>query len=136
MVFAILEDGSRWSEWAGLFVPQSSWAVPGDPPGSVGSVRKLGLGPMVSLERVVEHRPPSHLAYVVVSPSPYRDYRAEVDLTPVPDGGTRIVWQGSFTPNVRGTGRALRWLLRSLVSGFARNLAKAADRPQAPPAPG
>ncbi len=128
MAFAILEDGSRWSEWAGFFVPRSSWAVPGDPPGGVGAVRKLGIGPLVSLERVVEHVPGSRLAYVVASPSPYRDYRAEVDLTPLATGGTQIVWQGSFTPNVPGTGALLRWFLHRLVAGFATNLAKAADR--------
>lgn len=131
MVFALLEDGSRWSEWAGFFVPQSSWAVPGDPPGRVGAVRKLGIGPLVSLERVVEHVPDEHLAYVVASPSPYRDYRAEVDLTALPDGGTRIVWQGSFTPNVRGTGPVLRWFLHRLVTGFTAKLADAAERAEA-----
>ena len=133
MVFAILEDGSRWSQWAGLFVPRSSWAVEGTPvPGGVGAVRRLGIGPLVSLERVVEHVPDQHLAYVVASPSPYRDYLAEVDLTPTDDGGTHIVWQASFTPNVRGTGPVLRWFLHRLVTGFTAKLATAAERAGAP----
>ena len=83
---------------------------------------------MVSLERIVEHVPNRRLAYVVDSWAPYRDYLAEVDLVPTTDGGTQIVWQARFTPKLRGTGPVLRWFLRSVVAGFARNLARAADR--------
>lgn len=83
---------------------------------------------MVSLERIVEHVPNRRLAYVVDSWAPYRDYLAEVDLVPTTDGGTQIVWQARFTPTLPGTGPVLRWFLRSVVAGFARNLARAADR--------
>jgi hypothetical protein len=108
-------------------VPQSSWAVPGDPPGTVGAVRKLGLGPIASLERIVEHVPDQRLAYVVASWQPYKDYRSVVDLVPTTDGGTRIVWQSSFDPWLPGTGALLRFFLHKVVAGFARNLARAAD---------
>jgi hypothetical protein len=109
-------------------VPRSSWVVPGDPPGTVGAVRRLGLGPLASLERVVEHVPDRRLAYVVDSWQPYRDYRAEVDLVPTTDAGTQIVWQASFVPRLIGTGALLRVGLRAIVQGFADNLARAADR--------
>ena len=128
-VFALLEAGDRWSEWAGPFVPRSRWLVAGDPPGSVGAVRRLGIGPLASSERVVEHVPGSRLSYVIDSWQPYRDYRADVDLVPTTDGGTRIVWQAHFAPRVPGTGPLLRVALQRLVGGFARNLARAAERP-------
>ena len=111
-----------------MFVPRSRWQTPGDPVGGVGAVRRLGLGPLASLERVVEHHPPTRLAYVVDSWAPYRGYRAEVDLLPTADGGTRIVWQATFSPKLPGTGAPLRWFLRHVVRGFARNLARAAER--------
>jgi hypothetical protein len=123
-LFARLEAGDRWSEWAGVFVPRSRWEVPGDPEGSVGAVRRLGIGPLSSLERIVEHVPGRRLVYVVDSWSPVRGYRAEVDLEPTDDGGTRILWRGSFTPRVPGTGAFFRWALKGIVSGFARNLAR------------
>lgn len=127
-VFAILEAGDRWSEWAGPFVPRSRWLVPGSPVGSVGAVRRLGFaGPLGSSERIVEHVPGRRLSYVVDSWQPYRDYRADVDLVPTSTGGTQIVWQSSFTPRVPGTGRVLRVGLQRLVQSFATNLAKAAD---------
>jgi hypothetical protein len=125
-VFALLEAGDRWQEWAGPFVPRSRWAVPGEPVGGVGAVRRLGVGPMSSLERVTLHEAPYRLGYVVDSRAPYRDYRSEVTLAPTPDGGTDITWRSTFDPIVPGTGRLLRWLLARIVGSFAKNLARKA----------
>jgi hypothetical protein len=127
-VFRLLAAGDRWSDWAGPFVPRTRWEVEGDPPGSVGAVRRLGMGALGSSERIVEHVPGRRLSYVVDSWQPYRDYRADVDLVATTEGGTRIVWQASFEPRVPGTGTLLRVALQQLVSSFARNLARAADR--------
>lgn len=124
-VFALLAAGDRWQEWAGPFVPRSRWQVPGEPVGGVGAVRRLGVGPLVSLERITEHQPPHRLSYVVDSPAPYRGYRSTVELTPV-DGGTRITWRSTFEPVVPGTGHVLRWFLGAVVRSFARNLARRA----------
>lgn len=125
-VFALLAAGDRWQEWAGPMVPRSRWQVPGTPEGSVGAVRRLGLAPFVSLERVVEFEPGRRLAYVVDSPAPYRHYRSVVELSPTESGGTRIRWASSFEPRVPGTGRVLRWFLRATVASFARHLAEQA----------
>ncbi len=111
-------------------VPRSRWLVPGEPPGSVGAVRRLGIGPLAGNERIVENVPGKRLSYVVDSWQPYKDYRADVDLTPTPDGGTQIVWQATFEPRVPGTGRLVTAGLRRLITGFARNLARAAERPR------
>jgi hypothetical protein len=92
----------------------------------VGAVRRLGVGPLSSRERVTELDPPYRLSYVVDSPAPYRDYRSTVTLTPLPRGGTAISWRSSFEPVLPGTGRVLRWLLRAIVASFARNLARRA----------
>jgi uncharacterized protein YndB with AHSA1/START domain len=124
-VVALLAAGDRWQEWAGPFVPRSRWQVPGDPVGGVGAVRRLGVGPLVSLERITEHQPPHRLSYVVDSPAPYRDYRSTVELAPH-DGGTRITWRSTFEPVVPGTGAVLRWFLGAVVRSFARHLARRA----------
>lgn len=121
-VFAVLADGSGWSQWAGPLVPRSSWHVVADPPGSVGSVRRLGVGPFASLERVVEFDPPRRLVYVVDSPSPVRGYVATVELAPC-EAGTLVTWAAEFAPRVPGTGRLLRAVYRRIVAGFARRLA-------------
>ena len=125
-VFALLAAGDRWQEWAGPFVPRSRWQVPGDPVGGVGAVRRLGVGPLVSLERITASAPPRQLSYVVDSPAPYRGYASTVTLTPLPTGGTAISWRSTFEPIVPGSGPVLRWLLRGVVASFARNLARRA----------
>jgi uncharacterized protein YndB with AHSA1/START domain len=124
-VFALLEAGDRWQEWAGPLVPRSRWAEPGDPVGGVGAVRRLGVTPFVSLERITAHEPPYRLSYEVVSRAPFRDYRSTVTLTPEGDG-TRIRWASSFEPVVPGTGRLLHAFLRSTVTSFATHLAERA----------
>lgn len=111
-------------------MPRSRWAVSTEPPGTVGAVRRLGIGPLASLERIVEHVPGRRLSYVVDSWAPYRGYRADVDLTAHVAGGTVILWQAAFTPKLPGTGALLRWALRRVVAGFARKLARAAEQPR------
>lgn len=109
-------------------MPRSRWQSEGIPaPGGVGAVRRLGVCPLVSLERIVEHVPNRRLAYVIDSWAPYRDYRAEVELVPTDNGGTHIAWRASFTPKLPGTGPVLRWFLHRVVASFARNLAAAAN---------
>jgi hypothetical protein len=129
-LFALEADGSRWSEWAKPLVPQSVWAG-GSPPGGVGSVRLLGLRPLFVREETVELEPDRRHVYAMRTPMPVRDYRAEVLLTPRADGGTDLVWRGSFTERVRGTGPVFRVLVRGLLSYLAGRLVRGAERERA-----
>ena len=88
---------------------------------------KLGAPPVWGREEIVEYEPPHHLAYVMLSGQPVRNYRAEVDLSPT-DGGTRITWRSSFDPLVPGTGGVMRMILSRIVAGLARRLAAHAGR--------
>ncbi len=127
-VFALLADGAGWSRWAGPVVVRSWWEREGDPaPGGVGAIRRLGLRSVGSREEIVGYDPPRHLAYTLLSGLPVRDYRADVRLEPE-GSGTRIVWTGTFRPKVPGTAGALRLFLRATVGGFARRLARVAER--------
>jgi len=127
-VFAVLADVPRWKDWAGPMIRESSWDREGNPPpGGVGAVRKLGAKPVYAYEEIVEYDQPRHLAYTIRSGQPVRNHRADVELTAV-DGGTHIRWSSTFEPKVAGTGSALRWFLRKVVSGLARRLARYAER--------
>ncbi|MDQ1695045.1 MAG: hypothetical protein QOJ03_398 [Frankiaceae bacterium] len=127
-VFAVLADGAGWSRWAGPMVVRSWWEREGDPaPGGVGAIRALGLKQIGSREEIVAYDPPGHLAYTVLKGLPVRDYRADVHIEPA-GTGSRIVWSGTFTPKLAGTGSALRLFLRTTIGGFARNLATYAER--------
>jgi uncharacterized protein YndB with AHSA1/START domain len=127
-VFALVADGAGWSSWAGPFIVWSGWEVEGDPPpGGVGAIRLLGLKRVHTRERIEEYEPPHRLAYSILSGVPIRDYLAVVELT-AEEGGTRIVWRGTFEPKLPGTGAALRLFLRTTIADFTRRLAKAAAK--------
>jgi uncharacterized protein YndB with AHSA1/START domain len=126
-VFAIVADGAAWSTWAGPMIVRSWWAREGDPPpGGVGAIRALGLGRIGSREEIVAYDPPHHLAYTIIAGFPVRDYRADVRFT-AEGSGTRIVWSGSFTPKVPGTGRLLRRFFVRTIGGFTQRLVRHAE---------
>ncbi len=127
-VFAVLADASRWSEWAGPLVRTSSWEREGDPqPGGVGAIRRLGSSRVFSREQILAYDAPRHLAYTILSGQPVRRYRADVRIAP--DGeATRIDWSAEFEPKVPGTGALIAWYLGVIVGGFARRLARYAER--------
>ena len=95
-LFRLVADGANWSKWAKPIVLQSSWARQGDPaPGGVGSVRKVGMWPLLVQEETVAYEQDRRHAYKLIGPpSPAKDYSGEVILTPNPAGGTDIRWTG------------------------------------------
>jgi polyketide cyclase/dehydrase/lipid transport protein len=128
-LFALEADGSRWSEWAGLLAPQSFWERQGDPPpGGVGAIRRLGLRPFLVREETVEYEQDHRHAYVMRTPVPVRDYRAELVLTPRTEGGTDLVWRGRFTERIPGTGPLFRATLKRTITHLARRLVRHAER--------
>ncbi len=104
-------------------------------PHGVGAVRNFAIGGRrgryrtVSREECVGYDRPRRFSYVLVSGLPVRNYRADVDLTPDPSGGTgtAISWTGGFEPTIPGTGWVLQRFLRTTVQGFATKLARRAE---------
>ena len=128
VVFAVLADATRWKDWAGWFIRDSSWEREGTPsPGGVGAIKRLGAKPVYSREETIDFDPPKHYAYRILSGQPVKAYRADVDLTPV-DGGTRIRWAFRFEPKIPGTGAFMRFYLGRIVGGLARRLAAHAEK--------
>ena len=127
-VFDLLADSAGWSKWAGPMVVRSWWEREGTPaPGGVGAIRRLGLGKASSREEIIEYDAPRHLAYTWLTKFPVRDYRADVRLEQ--DGaGTHIVWTGTFAPAFPGGGAVMARLLSTTVGGFAKRLARQAER--------
>ena len=129
-LFGLETDGGRWSEWAKPIVVQSSWERQGDPaPGGLGAVRKVGLWPLLLREKTLEYEQDRrHLYMLIGPPSPAKDYRGEVLLTPNAAGGTDVRWTGSFSEGLRGTGPVMLVFLRGAVQLILGRLVKAAER--------
>jgi hypothetical protein len=92
----------------------------------VGAVRLLGLRPLWVREETVDYEQDRRHVYVMRTPMPVRDYRAELVLTPAADG-TDVVWRGSFTERIPFTGPVFRFLVRGLLRILVKRLIRAAE---------
>ncbi|MEV4311855.1 SRPBCC family protein [Actinocrispum sp. NPDC049592] len=115
-IYALLRDGSTWPTWGPLdrFVLEKA----GTPePESVGAIRNFHTGKYKMRERVAELVPDKRFSYELLSGLALRDYRANIDLTPV-DGGTDIRWHTTFRAKVPGMG----WLYRRALQKITENM--------------
>jgi hypothetical protein len=125
-VYALLADGTTWPQWS----PIDSFELiaPGDAtPEGLGAVRLFTTGRHKSRERIVACRPGQVFAYELEAGLPLRGYRAEVTLSPTPQG-TAINWRSTFRPKVPGTGWIYRRELGKFIGRTVAGLAAAADR--------
>jgi len=125
VVWRLLGDSSTWPSWTPI--ESVDFEQPGGPNG-LGEVRVFKTGRYRVREEIVERRAERRLSYTLLSGLAVRDYRADVDLTPRPDG-TEIRWHTTFTAKVPGMGRLYRWALAKATQQFVDGLARhAADR--------
>lgn len=128
-LFRLATDAPRWSQWAKPLIMQSRWEQHGDPPpAGIGSVRRVGMWPMLMREKTVAYEQDRRQVYATIGPRlPATDYRAELVLTPNAAGGTDVSWSGSFTESRRGTGPLMFIFLRSVIWFLSARLVKAAE---------
>ena len=89
--------------------------------------KRYGFRYPVSVEEILDVEPGKRLAYTVLRGIPVRNYRAEVTLTPSPDG-TLIRWGASWDRTIMG--RLVYPSLRNLYPVIVAGLVKAAEAPQ------
>jgi hypothetical protein len=125
-VWDLLADGASWADWS--FIPKSTLESPGSPdPDGVGAVRKLGLWPVVSRERVTAFEPGERFAYESVRGLPVKSYEAEVELVARGDK-TELVWTGVFEPKFGFGHAAVAAYLRGAVRRILNGLSAEAER--------
>lgn len=131
-VYDVAANSSRYPEWSRIGAFEA--VRPGaDGPFGVGSRRIFRTWPLRLLEEVVELRPGRLVAYTVLKGLPFRGYRADIELEPDPDGGTRIRWRCAFEPTILGTGGLCRAFMTGVFSDMLPALAAEAERIEAAP---
>ncbi|MFA9429888.1 SRPBCC family protein [Egicoccus sp. AB-alg2] len=118
-VWALLGDITSWPEWAPVRGAELELPAAGGGDG-LGAIHALRTPTGTTREQVVAHEAPRHLAYVLLSGLPLRDYRSDVTLEPT-DGGTTVTWTSRFS------GGWLRARFVAMVLGtYSRRLTAAA----------
>ena len=127
-VFRLLRDGSTWPRWSLFDAFELEREGAGDRLG-VGAIRVFITRVSRAREEVVEVIPDRRLSYILLSGLPLEDYRADVDLSPTPEGGTIIRWRSRFRPKHAFLGWFWRGLMTRTLTDVARQLARAAEDP-------
>lgn len=124
-VWALLADATTWPTWSSFedAVIEQPDAEGGQ---GVGSRRRFRFGRTRSLEEIVAFEPPRHVAYVLLSGLPVRDYRGDVELTATSAGGTDIHWHSEFRTRIPGTGGLIVKRLGDFIQDLADALGAAA----------
>jgi hypothetical protein len=128
VVFDLLAHVETWPSWSKASAGTRERSAPTGDPDGVGSIRVLQTGRTTSREEILEFAPGRRSSYSLLSGLPLRDYRADVDLTARPDGGTHIVWHSAFSSARFGTGWLYRSILQRFIARTARMLAEASGR--------
>jgi uncharacterized protein YndB with AHSA1/START domain len=124
-VFALLKDSSSWPRWS-MFIA-SGIEKPGDgDPDGVGAIKTFATHVSRTREIVTKLVPDRQLSYQLLSGFPFRNYHADVVLTPVNEG-TRIDWTATFQCRT-GTGWFWRAFMNKVLSDLAKQLAVAAEK--------
>ncbi len=103
-VFALFADHERLGKLLGAPVKRIHDSDQADPNG-VGSIRKIGIGPIGLKETVITFEPETLIEYTITSTSPIRNHLGRIRFEDAADGRTRVQYTISFEDIVPYTGK-------------------------------
>lgn len=117
-VFALFADHKRFGQLLGAPVKRIKDSDQADPNG-IGSVRKIGIGPIGLEETVLNFEPDSLIEYAITSLSPIRNHLGRIRFEDTPDGLTRVQYTIQFEDIVPFTGKLVS---NALEQGIRRGI--------------
>ncbi|GAA5153908.1 SRPBCC family protein [Amycolatopsis dongchuanensis] len=119
-VWALLLDARSWPEWSAVDALETGQSadLSADGHDEVGAVRAFRTGKVVTKERITALEPGRRFAYEGAENPQLSDYRAAIDLTELPDGGTRIRWHGTYSARW-----GMRWFMQRYLRRFMGRMA-------------
>ncbi len=121
--FAVFADHHRFGKLVGgAPVKRIKDSDQADPPNGIGSVRKIGIGPLSLEETVLGFEPDSLIEYTISSISPLRNHLGgRILFSDAGEGRTRIQYSIRFEDIVPFTGKAVQVALeKGLRRGIKR----------------
>jgi polyketide cyclase/dehydrase/lipid transport protein len=129
VVFSLLKDSAGWPRWS-MFISSALERAGDHEPEGVGAIRTFSTQITRTRELVTKLIPDQQLSYALLSGLPFRNYHADVLLTPT-DRGTRIDWTATFQCRY-GTGWFWRLFMNRVLADMTRRLAVAAEKSNPP----
>ena len=117
-VFALFADHKRYGQLLGAPVKRIKDSDQADPNG-IGSVRKIGIGPIGLEETVLNFEPDSLIEYAITSLSPIRNHLGRIRFEDTPEGQTRVHYTIHFEDIVPFTGKLVS---NALEQGIRRGI--------------
>jgi len=123
VLWGVVTDHEGMVRWLGVPVK----VVAGPAEGGVGTVRRIGAGPLRIDEEVVVCEPPRRMVYRIVRGAPLRYHRAEMQVEPWGEGGSQLEWNITLDSGVPGVAETVANVLRSRINQGLRTLASVMD---------
>ncbi|RBW50673.1 SRPBCC family protein [Marinobacter sp. F3R11] len=122
-VFALFADHQSFGKLLGTPVKRIKESNQADPNG-LGSVRKLGIGPIGLEETITSFEPDSLIEYTITSFSLIRNHLGRIRFEETPEGHTRVRYRISFDDIVPFTGKLVRVALEQAIRRGVRQIPK------------
>ncbi|MCR8915121.1 SRPBCC family protein [Marinobacter panjinensis] len=124
-VFALFADHERFGKLLGAPVKRIRDSDQADPNG-VGSIRKIGIGPIGLKETVITFEPGSLIEYTITSMSPIRNHLGRIRFEDAANGRTRVQYTISFEDIVPHTGKLVSSALDQAIRKGIRRVPRLA----------
>ncbi|WP_138437697.1 SRPBCC family protein [Marinobacter shengliensis] len=105
-VFALFADHQRFGKMLGAPVKRIKDSDQADPNG-LGSVRKIGIGPLSLEETVLNFEPDTLIEYAITSMSPIKNHLGRIRFSDTPDGQTQLNYTITFEDIVPFSGKVV-----------------------------
>lgn len=124
-VFALFADHQRFGKLLGAPVKRVKDSLQADPNG-IGSVRKIGIGPLGLEETVLNFEPDTLIEYAITSLSPVRNHMGRIRFQDTPEGQTRVSYTITFEDVVPFSGKLVSAALEQALRRGMRKVPKMA----------
>ncbi|WP_404369101.1 SRPBCC family protein [Marinobacter sp.] len=116
--FALFADHERFGKLLGVPVKRITDSEQADPNG-LGSVRRIGIGPIGLEETIIRFEPDSVIEYTVTGMSPLRNHLGRIRFSDANGDQTRISYTISFEDIVPFTGKLVQ---KALEQGIRKGI--------------
>lgn len=124
-VFALFADHQSFGKILGAPVKRIKDSLQADPNG-IGSVRKIGFGPVGLKESIINFEPDTLIEYTLISASPIRNHFGRIRFSEAQGGQTCVHYTITFNDIIPFSGKVVATALEQAIRRGIRRIPKLA----------